>query len=243
MVVPASVFAAWINSGGDMNDVNEHGNSLLYHACLLQYAFGGRASPSGRAGPCADLLIEHGARFAPDYLHLALRAAAQEQTRTAPGAALDRIKRHDVEWFLEHGADASHADANGWSVLHVVANCLPLQKAVSFIPSIIAYGGKVDAKSTKTTMNMYRESNSTEGVTPLHLAAQRVSIENALSEAETAARLRAVGPEAGSIDVVRRLLRHGADVNAKTTMGGTPAGYARSQLRQFEMDCDGDPTV
>ena len=214
MAVPVAIFNAvvhgdvgalqtWLNSGGDANGrsaPNQLPGGLNGHS-LLEHAF-----YYGADDESLVLLLENGARFAPDFLRRALIAANDERA----------IGPKAVEFLLEHGADVNHADADGWSVLHLVVNNLSPERAASFIPTIVALGGQVDAKTAnKSLVNWAQESFTSPGVTPLMLAAQRHRC----------------------IDVVRQLLRCGADINVRhgDPNKGSRPGCTAAKFAEYEL--------
>lgn len=166
------------------------------------------------------LLLDSGARFAPDFLRRALIAADDEPS----------IATTAVGFLLQHGADVNYADANGWTVLHVVANSISPRRAASLIPVIAAHGGQVDAKTgNTTTVNWAQESFSSPGVTPLMLAAER-------TPAIDVSRREEVRPD--MILLARQLLRCGADINVTHGHGNrgrgcTAAEFAEGNLHDF----------
>ncbi len=142
------------------------------------------------------LLLENGGRFAPDFLRRAL-VAANDERPIAPTA---------VEFLVQHGADVNYANAKGFSILHVLANSCSPQKAVSFIPTIVALGGRVDAKTiNESTVNWAQESFTSPGVTPLMLAAERTP--GYITDREEVRH--------DMVLVARELLRRGADINVR----------------------------
>ena len=214
MAVPVAIFNAvvhgdvgalqtWLNSGGDANGrsaPNQLPGGLNGHS-LLEHAF-----YHGADDESLVLLLENGARFAPDFLRRALIAANDERA----------IGPKAVEFLLEHGADVNHTDADGWSVLHLVVNNLSPERAASFIPTIVALGGQVDAKTAnKSLVNWAQESFTSPGVTPLMLAAQRHRC----------------------IDVVRQLLRCGADINVRhgDPNKGSRPGCTAAKFAEYEL--------
>jgi hypothetical protein len=229
MAVPGYIFLAvnsgdvgalqaWLNSGGDANGRSEpdqfpgglNGHSLLEHAFYH----------SADDPRFVSLLLENGGRFAPDFLRRAL-VAANDETPIAPTA---------VEFLVQHGADVNYADAKGFSILHVLANSCSPQKALSFIPTIVALGGRVDAKTiNESTVNWAQESFTSPGVTPLMLAAERTP--GYITDREEVRH--------DMVLVARQLLRCGADINVKSGYSGGGCTAAEFAEGYFHDLCSG----
>ena len=230
MSVPDEIFRAvyrgdvgalqtWLTSGGDANgrsEPNQFPGGLNGHS-LLETAFYHSADDPR----CLSLLLENGGRFAPDFLRRAL-VAANDERPIAPTA---------VEFLVQHGADVNYADAKGFSILHVLANGCSPRKALSFIPTIVALGGRVDAKTiNESTVNWAQESFTSPGVTPLMLAAERTP--GYMTDREEVRH--------DMVLVARQLLRCGADINVRhgdpnqgTHPGCTAAEFAEGYFHDL----------
>ena len=128
-----------------------------------------------------------------------------------------------TRFLVEHGADLTAQDMNGWTPLHVASKCGKMEIARIFVE----HGADPTARDK-------------EGSTPLHLASyspgdvdeslelwnQHDNIRKSGFEVDERELRQEVASLSGNVEVSRLLVDHGADVGAQNKEGSTPLHLA-----------------
>ena len=204
-----SVVVNWLESGGDPAEVGVYiEDSPWFTGSLLTCAIMWHDVGRGEE-LCAILIEQYGARCRPEDLWRAVHVFEN------PGFP---ISAATAEMFLSNGADAARTNQFQYTLLHKMgAFGQAGDDCAALIPVLIAHGARINARVLE---DRYGDGEVMVecGNTPLMEAVCRQDFP---------------GPYRASLDVVRQLLRYGADPDAVTqslsmdTNSKSPHSYTR----------------
>jgi ankyrin repeat protein len=170
----------------------------------------------------AVLLLEHKVKL--DARDRDANTPLHRAVRGHPGRGHSEAHYMIVVALIRAGADVNPQNSDGESPLHIAAS----YGLAQVVELLIGNGAEIDVgvghglqdeeSSEADDEDDYREPPINSGQTPLHLAAMR-----------------------GHEEVVRILLDHGAEINARDDGDNTPLGPVLTFVTGFELFGDGAP--